>query len=224
MGDAQHNTFLIALRTEPQLFLRLPYLAFGALFVLAAVGGWVTRKKVPETMQLVFATLVICFILYCGLSFGWYRLILPGHLLLLAFVPAGAVALLGKRNGALLLFCIALVQGYWLLDHRGSSTSLDGLNAAAYIQEHYANKDMIIEQTEVYARLPENPHWYFLMPNLSFSLPKEYNSIDGKWCSMPFLLLLNPEQKTLVQSHITATIGDYSVVSPPYPCPPFPHE
>ncbi len=224
IGSGEQTTFLTALRTEPRIFLNLPFLAFGLLLVFAVIGWRASRARVNASSRITLLTLIILFILYCTLTFGWYRLILPAHLLLLIFVPTGAMRLLGKRGGAVLMACIALAQGYWLLDHRGSGQSDTALAMTALVQTEYADKDIVIQQTEIFARLPENPRWHFLMPNLSFSLPKEYNELSGDWCRMPFLQKLNPQEKLTVSGSIVHEIGGYQIVAPPYPCPPFPHD
>jgi hypothetical protein len=152
---------------------------------------------------------------------GWYRLLLPGHLVLLPFVPLGARTLLKRRMFVItLLSGIALAQGLWQLDHRGSNPSREGLEAIRALQENYVDHDLFIEQTEIFALLPDNPRWRFLMPQLSFSMPREYGTISGENCKIPFLRKLNPEElQTYPPAQLTQVSGRYHIVRPPYPCP-----
>jgi len=58
---------------------------------------------------------------------------------------------------------IALAQGIWQFQHRGSGRGAALAETVRAVQEQYAETDLLIEHAEVFAQLPENPHWYFLM-------------------------------------------------------------
>jgi 4-amino-4-deoxy-L-arabinose transferase-like glycosyltransferase len=219
LGGGEKSVLFYVLRVTPDLLLRLPYLAFDVLLVFAVAGLWKARKTIDRTLLITYVSLLALFILYFLTGYGWYRFLLPAHLLLLPFVPAGARSLLGRRAGVAALIAIAALQGYWQWDHRGSSASPEGEQAAAFVLTHYQDKDLIIGQTEVFARLPENPHWLFLMPPISFSLPREYTSVDGTLCGMPVLMKLNPQQEAYFAGHLEQAAGRYAVIHPPYDCP-----
>jgi hypothetical protein len=179
---------------------------------------WSIRKRLTHSGGIVITALIALFLLYYLNGFGWYRLLLPGHLLLLPFVPAGAVLLLGKRGSAALLSLIVLAQGYWQFTHRGSSQSTEGPEAAAYVMEKYADRDLVIEPTEVFARLPVNPHWKFIMPPLSFSMPREFSTLSGKDCDLPLLKKIDREAGEPAGTQVEPVARRYMILRH-YPCP-----
>lgn len=216
-GDG--STLMYVLRFTPELLLRLPYLAFGLFFLFAATGWWTLRSRLNATTWIVIGAFALLVTLYFLNGFGWYRLLLPAHLLLLPFVPTGAFTILGKRMGAIVLALIIVAQAHWQWTHRGSSPSLEGPQAVAYIREHYPEKDLIIEQTETFAQLPLNPHWRFIMPNISFSLPPEFSTVAGNDCRIPLLRKLSDEQKRAYRPSAIETAGGRYVIVHNYPCP-----
>ena len=219
IGSGGDSTFLYVLRFDPGLLLRLPFLSFGIFLVLGTTGLWTLRARMSRTLSATVATLIALFVLYFLNGFGWYRLLLPGHLLLLPFVPAGAWFLLRKRPGAAVLLLILLAQTYWQLTHRGSSTSTEGREAAAYVMEHYAGRDLIVEQTEVFARLQPDPRWRFLMPGLSFSMPERFRTVSGDLCRIPLLRKLNQDEIRSYPPGNLETAARRYVILRNYPCP-----
>ncbi|MBI1813313.1 glycosyltransferase family 39 protein [Candidatus Peregrinibacteria bacterium] len=207
------------LSLNPGLLLTLPPLAFGVFFVLGTVGWWHLRKRIPATVSVTSAAFVLFFAAYYLNGPGWYRLLLPGHLLLLAFVPDGARRLFGKRMGAIVLVVIIAAQAYWQWDHRGSSQSLESGRAAQVLMRTYVNQDLLIAQTEVFSQLPMNPHWLFLIPNLSFSMPAAFHTVSGMLCSVPILLKVSPEDQRKYRPEQLSTVAGRYVLVRGYPCP-----
>ncbi len=217
-GDSE---LLYVLRVTPQVLLRLPYLAFAVLLVLGVAGMLRARETAPRSLALTVSTFIALFTLYFLNGYGWYRLLLPGHLLLLPFVPAGARALLRIRPLAgAALAAIIVAQFAWQLDHRGSNPSPEALEAVQAIEVGYADRALFIEQPEVYALLPDNSRWQLLVPPLSFSMPAEFRTISGSQCATPYVRKLNEEEiAALDPLQLTRLSGRYHVVIPPYPCP-----
>ncbi len=214
------NETLFFIRHRLHLLLTLPYLAYGLLLVLGLTGLWTSRKRLGPSLTIMLSMAIGLFTLYFLNGMGWYRLLLPGHLLLLPFVPAGAEKLTGKRIGALLLTAIILAQAWWQFDHRGSSTSTGGQVVADYIQKHFADQPLLIEPTEVFARLPVNEYWLFLMPGLSFSLPEEYRVPSSEQRCLPVIRKVNGEELAALGNRAHALTGSYVAALPPADCPP----
>ena len=216
------TAFLRVFSEQPQLLLRIPYLAFDVFLVLGVIGLWRTRR-VPVTLAATVTTAVLLFALYCFNGFGWYRLLLPAHLLLLPFVPAGAFALPAPRKLiALGLTAICGWQFWWQFSHRGSSTATESGEAAEIVMRDFADRDLLIEQAEIFAQLPQNPHWRFVIPNLSFSMPEEYGTVTGTLCRVPLVRkMTETEIPTFTASGATVTriAGRVYLIEPPYPCP-----
>ena len=217
------TAFLRVFTEQPQLLLRMPYLAFDVFLVLGLIGLWGARKKVPVTVAATVTTAVLLFALYCFNGFGWYRLLLPAHLLLLPFVPAGAFALPAPRKVMMTgLGIICVAQFWWQFTHRGSSTATESGEAAIVVMQDFAERDLLIEQAEIFAQLPLNPHWRFVIPNLSFSMPEEYGTVSGALCRIPLLRKMTEEQIpafTTEGAKVTRVAGRIYLIEPPYPCP-----
>jgi 4-amino-4-deoxy-L-arabinose transferase-like glycosyltransferase len=219
LGKGGDSTFMYVLRENRELLLRLPFVAFGIILILGLTGLWMYRKQMSSTLWIFISALIILFILYFLNGFGWYRLLLPGHLLLLPFVPLGAWSIFGKRTGSMILIAIIAVQAWWQLDHRGSGIGTTGDEAAAIIQEEYADTDLVIEQTEIFARLPQNPKWHFLMPGLSFSIPSEFVTLHDEYCLMPLLIKESKERLDEYGDRAKRIAGSYFVLLPPHCTP-----
>ncbi len=217
------TAFLRVFSEQPELLVRVPYLAFDVFLILGLIGLWRSRTRVPVTIAATVTTTVLLFALYCFNGFGWYRLLLPAHLLLLPFVPAGAFALPAPRKLVIIgLGLICAAQFWWQFTHKGSSTATEGGEAVRYVLTEFANRDLLIEQAEVFAQLPLNPHWRFVIPNLSFSMPEEYGTVTGELCRIPLLRKMTEEQIPMfTQSGATVTpvAGRIYLIEPPYPCP-----
>lgn len=213
------STLMYVLRFTPELLLRIPYLAFGLLSIFAVAGWWKLRNRMSFTPWIFLLVLSVLFVVYFLNGFGWYRLLLPAHLLLLPFVPSGTFVLLKKYVGIAVLTVIIAAQTFWQSTHRGSSPSLEGPQAVAYILENYREKDLFVEQTEIFGQLPLNLHWRFLMPDISFSLPPEFSTVSGSNCRIPVLRKLSAEQRAVYRpAQIEQAAGRYVIIHD-YPCP-----
>lgn len=218
-ADPADVLFLTRIFRGELVFLRPPFLLYGLLLVLGGTGLWRLRKTLPAHLTIILASLIALFTLYFVGSFGWYRHLLPAHILLLPFVYPGAVALLRKRIAAVLLLGIALAQGLWQLDHRGSSGSLEAQEATAYVLQKYAERDLIIRSQEVYVRLPENPHWLFLTGvKISSRIPEDFVRLTPLQRCMPVLMKRSEEEIEAGRGTLEQAVGRYYIAPPPSDC------
>lgn len=166
------------------LLLRAQYLYYGAMLLLGGAGLWRVRTQLPRSLWILLSTIITLCTLYFLSSFGWYRHLLPAHLLLIPFVAIAALSLLPRKMAVGLLLFFVLGQGYWQLDHRGSSRSTAAAEGAAYVQEHLQDTPLIIQIAPIYVRLPRNENWLFLTnPTLTSRLPKELVTLtDEQLC------------------------------------------
>ncbi len=177
------------------IWLQPPYLLYGFLLLLGSAGLSKEWKRFSPKFGVTLVSLIVLFTLYFIGSFGWYRHALPAHMLLLPFVFIGAVTLLGNRLAIVLLSAIAIVQGVYQLDHRGANRSPEAMDAALYVAQHYADRDLIVRQQEVFVRLPENPRWlYFPTPKIADRIPEHFVTMTEKQRCTPLLKKLNTEE------------------------------
>jgi 4-amino-4-deoxy-L-arabinose transferase-like glycosyltransferase len=216
-GDS--SPLFSTLLQNPDQLTRVPYLAYGVFLLLGGVGLWKARRRLDRTLTIVVTVLIALFTLYFLNGFLWYRLLLPAHLLLLPFVPSGAMHILTKRNASLVLGAIVLFQAFWQLDHRGSGRGTTPQETAAILERDYADQELYIVQTEVFSRLPGNPHWKFLTPHLSFSLPQSFSTVSGDQCQIPIVQKLTAEEEATYADHALRLAGSFFLLRPPYPCP-----
>ncbi len=214
------NETLFFLRHRLHLLLTLPYVAYATFFVLGMTGLWLSRKRLGTSLTVTIGVGIALFTLYFLNGMGWYRLLLPGHLLLLPFVPSGAERIVGKRFAAVILTLIVIAQTAWQFDHRGSSTSTGGQDVAEYILRNFSEQNLLVEPTEVFARLPVNDHWLFLMPELSFSLPEHYRVPTAAQRCIPIIRKVNDEERAALGDRVRPLTGSYIAVAPPADCPP----
>ncbi|MSR87479.1 phospholipid carrier-dependent glycosyltransferase [Candidatus Peribacteria bacterium] len=181
---------LYVLRENNEILTRIPFVAFGIILVLGMVGLWSSSTKLSSSIKTALTTLVALFTLYFLNSYGWYRHLVPAHLLLLPFVPGGmsiiirstlrlASPALAKSYTSLLAMVamgfIVLWQADWQIEHRGSGFGTASAMAAKILQEKYRDTDLLIEESELFAQLPENPHWLYLVRDrVSPSMPEIY--------------------------------------------------
>ncbi|PIR50204.1 hypothetical protein COU79_00700 [Candidatus Peregrinibacteria bacterium CG10_big_fil_rev_8_21_14_0_10_54_7] len=163
------------------LLLRPQYLYYAAMLLLGSFGLWFKTRKISWSVWTIITSLIMMITLYFLSSFGWYRHLLPAHLLLIPFVVIAVSSTLPKKIAVALLLFFILVQGYWQWDYRGSSRSTAAAEAAEYIEEHLQSRNLIIQVAPVYVRLEQNPNWYFLTnPILTSRLPKELVTFSGE--------------------------------------------
>src|SRR3989344_1714087 len=203
-----------ALWTQPEFLLRLPFLAYDFLLILATAGFIKLRRSIPNALSITIVTTVILFTAYCFTRSGWYRHLLAAHIVLLPFVPTGARMLFGKNQSMVALSAMILVQAWWQWDHRGSSRSTTDERAAVYIAENFAEKDAIIQSAPAFIHLPRNPHWIFLTnPTLSTRIPPALVTPDEK--QRCFTLIREQTPDDLEEGPIPGHV----IILPPKDCP-----
>ncbi len=200
------------------ILLGLPFLTFALMSALGLAGVWWRRTNVTRTGRIAITALPLLFLLYYLGSYGWYRHLLPGHLLLLAFVPAGSDRILGKRLAAGLLLAIAAAQGVWQLDHRGAGLSTALQETVHILETEERDTDMIIDAAEVFGQLRENPHWLYLIPdNVSPTMPPVFRTLTERQKCFALLTRLAPEEAERLGERVRR-IGGYHLVEPPPEC------
>lgn len=204
---------------NPAMLLRLPFLSYGIFLALGFFGILKMLGRIDRSLAVLIWSLIFLFTAYFLASFGWYRHLLPAHLLLLLFVPAGAWSLLKGKFGTAFLITIAIVQAAWQFDHRGASTTATAAEAAAIIEREYQGKPLIIRQAEVFVRLPKNPHWLFLTnPLLTARIPEEFSALSPEMRCLPILQKLNEEEEQAHFGSLERIAGSYFVIEPPADC------
>lgn len=153
--------FTRVLTENPALLLRFPFLYFGALFMVACIGWWKVRTRIPQALWITHGAFILCFVLYFLNGEGWYRHILPAHMALLPFVPVGMSILSWKKVGVLLMALFVGAQCWWQYEYRGSILSDEAELAAAHLQELYAQTALVIREPEIFVRVMRNTHWLF---------------------------------------------------------------
>lgn len=219
LADGGSQTFAL-LRTNPELLLRIPYLFFAVLLALGLAGMWVSRRRLPQPLLVLHAMLVSLFLLYFLDSQGWYRYLLPAHLLLLPFVPTGLGAWARKRMAAGVLLFFVLAQAGWQLQHGGSSNSGEAEKAAAVLERSYRDTTMVIYNPEIYVRLRENPRWFFLSEEMLWRKYPLFTwmPLKPEQHCLPILRRLSPEETALAAGKATHIEGRYFLVHPPASC------
>ncbi len=198
-----------------------PQFGYYALFFLAAAVELQRQLKTQwkntarRTTLLTTAGLILLFTIYCLSSFGWYRHLLPAHVLLLPF--AVATLLRYKRIGVLIMGAAILFQLWWQLTDRGATRSDAATIAAAYVEENFQGKPIIVQQAEVFVRLPQSPQWLFLTnPKLSSRLDPALVTPNAEQRCFPVLRTLNTEEQA--NSSNTMITGKYGIIAPPADC------
>ena len=220
-GNENHTAVPFSfLLSHPTTLFRLPFLVFGLFFLLGSIGFWRLRPRLSFSLQIFLPTLAALFVLYFGSSFLWYRHLLPAHLLLLPFVTMGMQVILKRPFTEIALITIVALQGIWQLDHRGASYNAEAMNVATTIVQDFSEKPLIIQQAEIFARLPENTQWFFLTnPLITQRLPAPLGILSPAQRCLPILRKLNGKDLREFGERAQKIEGRYFVVSPPSSCP-----
>lgn len=214
------GNFLHVLREQPELLLRFPYLYFGALLILGAIGMWQMHASLTRSEYAILISVITLFMFYFLNNPGWYRHLLPAHLFLLPFVPSGAQYLCGKRAAAVLLTVFIVLQGIWQLQYRGSTFSDEGERAAVTLEERFRTVKMVVEPPEIYVRLTPNPLWFFISGEFhtrSYALFSSLPLTPAKHC-LPLLRKANATDLKNYGSELIAVAGRYVLFPPPRSC------
>ena len=209
---------LYVLRENREILTRLPSLAFAFIFVVAVTGVWSPRCTVSRSVKLLVCTTAGLFTLYFLNSYGWYRHLLPAHLILLPFVPFGVEFIGGRKPAMAILSVIIAAQGVWQLQHRGSGFGTASAEGARIVQEQYAETNLLIEEAELMAQLPENPHWlYLIRERVSPSMPERFRTpAAGQLCWQHVRKLNEEEERQFSGAAIKA--GGYYILPPAPGC------
>ncbi len=232
---------LNVLRNNNGILLQLPFLAFSAITILGLLGLWSAHTRLTLEIKTTITTVAGLFLLYFLDSFGWYRHLLPAHLLLIPFVPAGISRLLsmpplsppkrgeggasragrGWRRSAVpaTLTIIIAAQALWQLDHRGSGVGTALAETVQMVEERYRDTDLLIENAEVLAQLPENPHWVYLIPaDISPSMPALFLTPSKTERCFARLKAISGEERQQYGKRATILAGNYALLAPPSDC------
>lgn len=220
MFSGEDSGGLQLLHGHAEILLRPQFLYYEGMFVLGCIGLWAMRRKLQRDVWLLVTTLILLCTAYFLSSFGWYRHLLLAHVLLLPFVVIAIQGFFNRKITILIICSLVLGQGWWQLTYKGSSRSTVGAAAATYIEQHYNDTPMIVQQAEVYVRLPKNPHWLFLTnPILTSRLPAQFVTLsDAQRCMYWFKVLSAEETAEYADRIVELVVGKYAVVAPPAAC------
>lgn len=199
---------------NPLLLFTLPYLSFGFFLVTGVLGLLHSKRDMNRSQVIFYTALVALFILYFLSGPGWYRHLLPAHVLLLPFVPKGIQKWSNKKVAIGVLCLIVAVQTWWQFDHKGSSMSTTPEEAVAIIEKEFATTPLIIRQAEIFVRLPKNPNWvYFPHETLAERLQeKRHEDFEKAICTMGQILKLSDEE--IGERHARRVAGSYAYILP----------
>jgi 4-amino-4-deoxy-L-arabinose transferase-like glycosyltransferase len=213
------TSFFNVLREYPEQIVRFQYAYFSVLFILFCIGLWSKRRALGPVFWIV-ATFVILGILYFLNGPGWYRHLLPAHLVLLPFVPLGLRVILTKKFAVGMLLFFAAAQGWWQFTHRGATriTEVDG--AIEVLMAEYQETDMVIFSPEVFSQLPRNPHWIFLTRELLNRNDPQFRALpltQDRHCLPEFRKISYIDQEAL-GDRIHPVHKRYVFITPPVSC------
>lgn len=204
---------------SPSTLLRLPFLAFCIILLAGSLGFWKIRASLAPALRLIVPPFILLVVFYFGSSFLWYRHLLPAHVLLLPFVPIGLQTILKKRFADIALIAIVVLQGIWQFDYRGASKSAEEAGVADAIVRRFSEKPLIIQQAEIFVRLPENPRWLFLTnPLLTRHIPAPFGLLSATQRCLPVLRKFGGEEFQDFRERAQGIGGRYFVIAPPATC------
>lgn len=214
-----HHPPLRLLAENPNQLLRLPFLYFDTMLVFGALGMWKTRHKMPASLLPFCASFIGIVIVYFLSNEGWYRHILPAHVLLLPFVYAGMRSIASKTIVTLLCIFFVGSQGWWQFTHKGSSASTEAEEAARILHEQYADMKMIIRHSEIFVRYPGNPNWLFLpLPEITSYSPKQLTQKTEDMRCMPELWKKSTGEHAAYGNRLTQVHKRFVLITPEADC------
>ena len=204
---------------NPQQLLRMPFIYFGGMYTLGTMGLWSVRKKLPAYLAVFIAATIVLCVIYFLSNEGWYRHILPAHILLLPFVPMGAKKILGTKGAILIILLCTLAQGWWQLTYHGSSKNPEAQIAANILDEQYADTRLIIRHAEIFVRYPHNPNWYFLpLPEIESYSPPRITQRSVKTACLPEVWKITIEQQVQYGSRFIPIYKRFGLLYPEENC------
>ncbi len=214
--------FLNILLHKPEILLRPPFLYFGFILVLGGLGLFLRRTQFRRTELAIILTIIVLFILYFLNGHGWYRHLLPVHLLLLPFVPVGTLKLLTHRPAQLLMSAFILAQFFYQLWGFGSGRVTVTHESAQILREEFAETGLVVQQPEIFVELPENENWFFLSTELEM---RKYPHLSHLQVSpeehcLPVVRKTAPDREELYGAdRLRQLAGSYYLIWPPDSCP-----
>jgi len=205
---------------NPTSLMRLAYGHYALFFVLGMIGLWRLRERVNREEMIILSTLIVLFALYFLNGPGWYRLLLPSTILLFLTAPVGAVSLFGRRVGIVLIAGSIFVQGWWQLDHQGSTRSTEAAEAAQTIEQKYSETELVILSPEVFVLLTENPMWLLQSIEMHES-ERRPEPIDERMASIactPIVYKMHQRDQEEFAERLTQISRRYFVIDPPQDC------
>ena len=204
---------------NPQQLLRIPFLYFGGMLTLGTIGLWNMRKTLPAYLAILIGTTIYVCVAYFLSNEGWYRHILPAHILLLPFIPMGAKKVLGARGAIFTIILCTIAQGWWQITYHGSSKSPEAAIAANILNEQYADTTLIIRHAEIFVRYPHNPNWYFLpLPEIASYSPSHVTQRSIKTACLPELWKISKGQQDQYGSRFVVVHKRFGLLYPTQDC------
>lgn len=214
------STTMQVLRTQPELLLRFQYVYFGVLVLLFCIGLWRYSAQIGKEAAVFCFVFVALFILYFLNGPGWYRHLLPAHLVMIPFVFLGARSVLGKNLSILLLLFFISAQGWWQFDHRGSTKSDEVRIAATTLMEQYAATALVVRQPEIYIHLPFSEKRFFLseeMNKRNFVIFEDLPLTQEEYC-LPLVQKISTVERGDFGDRLHQLYGRYVLIDPPQGC------
>lgn len=209
---------LNVLRNNWEILFRLPFMAFFVILAAGGAGLWLATSRASITVRIFITAETVLFLLFFLNSYGWYRHLLTAHLLLIPFVPLGMIRVLRTKSSAILLSAIVVSQTAWQFTHQGSGRDAALAQAVTIVQERFADTDLLVEEPEVFAQLPENPHWLYLpRDGVSPTMPTMFKTPDESMRCFARLRKLN-EEETVEYKERATPVGGYAILLPADGC------
>lgn len=202
------------------LLAEFPYAYFAVLLAAALVGLRNGHCRLRPEKRVFLTSLLLLFVLHFALREGWYRHLLPAHVLTIPFAVAGFEYLLGRRLTVAVLSFFILAQAAWQFDHRGSSPSRAAADAAQEIAARYADVPLLIRHPEIVVRLPAGPWQYYPQPGTEELIPARYTTLSPEQECYAVVGKLSAEDLVRLGERVEPFAGKYQYVRPPESCGP----
>lgn len=204
------------------LLLRFQYQYFAVIAALGITGYADRSLRLSATQRMFLLTLAALFTLHFLVREGWYRHVLPAHVLLLCFAPLGLRRIVPRQYVHIPLLVFLFAQFVWQLDHKGSPRSTAAAEVAVLLEQQYANADLLIQHTEVFVRLPENPHWLFQpLESTEEDIPPAFTELTPEQRCFATIRKMSQAEAAASPHRARDLPGNYVLLEPPAGCPTF---